>query len=368
MKACPFCAEDVGEGTVTCPHCGSAIQTLPGTRPGKSNTKIWLVVIGIVVGVTLLVACCGLGVPMLAALRWNSISSTSKADTGVAATPVAPAAATGHAAPVPVPLPEPKCEGEWAYYTLITGGGGMERSNLFTTAAECDRDHASTAVTFRQMGLGTVSDCKCTKSAASSVVREAAEPANSDATPPTLHGGSFQITTEVCGDKTKLSVTPQGPNAMLPGAIALAPGSFAGLTSATAFAASDLSRFGWVVRRTDPQMYWILPQGKSTPDEMLIWIKWAVLPCTHDNNASMFARRGRGDDLSVEMPLKGASMLGLVVGTSTLEQARARFPDAAVSERELAAGSIMQVEGVDVVFDGQGLLWSFDFDLNGKHR
>lgn len=363
MKACPFCAEDVGEGTVTCPHCGSAIQTLPGTRPGKSNTNIWLVVIGIVVGVTLLVACCGLGVPMLAALRWNSISSTSKADTGVVATPVSPAAA-----PVPVALPEPKCEGEWAYYTLITGGGGMERSNLFATAAACDRDHASTAETFRQMGLGTVSDCKCMKSAATSVVREAVESASSDATPPPPHEGSFQITTAICGDETNLLVTPQGPNSILPGGIDLAPGSFAGLTSATAFAAADLSRFGWVVRRTDPEMYWILPQGKSTPDEMLIWIKWAVLPCTHDNNASMFAQRGRGDDLSVEMPLKGASMLGLVVGTSTLEQARARFPDAAVSERELAAGSIMQVEGVDMVFDGEGLLWSFDFDLGGERR
>lgn len=65
------------------------------------------------------------------------------------------------AAPVAAPSPELKCEGKWAYYTLITGGGGMERSNLFTTRGECDGDHASTAELFRQMGLGTVSDCKC---------------------------------------------------------------------------------------------------------------------------------------------------------------------------------------------------------------
>jgi hypothetical protein len=72
MKNCPFCAEEIKDEAIVCPHCQRSLESKPS---GCSIALIWARnIIGVLQSITLLAGCGGLLLPsdfmLSAAIQW----------------------------------------------------------------------------------------------------------------------------------------------------------------------------------------------------------------------------------------------------------------------------------------------------------
>ena len=72
MKKCPFCAEEIQDEAIVCPHCQRSLESKPS---GCSIVLIWARnIIGVLQSITLLAGCGGLLIPssimLSSAIQW----------------------------------------------------------------------------------------------------------------------------------------------------------------------------------------------------------------------------------------------------------------------------------------------------------
>jgi hypothetical protein len=72
MKKCPFCAEEIQDEAIVCPHCRRSLESKPS---GCSIALIWARnIVGVLQSITVLAGCGGFLIPsrimLSAAIQW----------------------------------------------------------------------------------------------------------------------------------------------------------------------------------------------------------------------------------------------------------------------------------------------------------